>query len=126
MLIDVLMDLAYGPHGERNMLDLYVPHESAPPHPVVVCIHGGGWANGSRNAYGWLVAPLAARGMAAALMTYRFAPDWRCPAGLRGPGPSTSSARGICCWPGWSPAPGWARPSTWPDGAHRPGCPPTS
>ncbi len=34
----------------RNRLDIYLPHGSSPsPRPVVMFIHGGGWANGSKN-----------------------------------------------------------------------------
>jgi acetyl esterase/lipase len=77
-----LRDLAYGPHGERNLLDLYLPDESASPRPLVVCIHGGGWAGGGKEAYEWMGRSLAGHGFAAASITYRFWPQWLCPAAM--------------------------------------------
>jgi acetyl esterase/lipase len=77
--VKVLKDLAYGPH-ERNRLDLYLPEAGAGPRALVVCIHGGGWAGGDKSRYRWLGEAFAARGYAAASVTYRFAPKFRSPA----------------------------------------------
>jgi acetyl esterase/lipase len=78
--IKIINDVAYGAHGARNSLDLYLPDAEAGPHPMVICIHGGGWAGGDKKAYAWLGEALAQRGFAAASITYRFAPEWRAPA----------------------------------------------
>jgi acetyl esterase/lipase len=77
--VKVLKDLAYGPH-DRNRLDLYLPEKATAPRALVVCIHGGGWAGGDKSRYQWLGEALAAKGFAAASVTYRFAPQWRSPA----------------------------------------------
>lgn len=73
--------VAYGPHA-RHVMDLYLPEAGpgAPPRPLVVCIHGGGWAGGDKRVYAWLGEALAQRGYAAASVTYRFAPAFRAPA----------------------------------------------
>ena len=78
----VLRDIAYGPHGPRNMLDVYLPEGGTATRPLVVCIHGGGWRGGDKAAFGWIAERLAARGFVAASITYRFWPDWPCPAAI--------------------------------------------
>ena len=78
-------DLAYGPHGQRNLLDLYLPAagpNGAPPPPLVLCIHGGGWRGGDKRAFRWMGEDLARRGFAAASLTYRFWPEAPFPAQL--------------------------------------------
>ena len=77
-----IRDLSYGPHGERNLLDLYLPEGPALPRPVVVCIHGGGWEGGDKEVYAWMGKSLANRGFAVASITYRFWPQWPCPAAI--------------------------------------------
>jgi acetyl esterase/lipase len=77
--IRIIRDVPYGPHA-RNVLDLYLPEAGRAPRPLVICIHGGGWAAGDKKIYGWLAEGLAREGFAAVSITYRFAPDWRAPA----------------------------------------------
>ena len=76
--VKVIPDVSYGPDA-RNVMDLYLPEGGPTPRPVVVCIHGGGWAGGDKRVYGWLADALARRGYAAASVTYRFAPGSRAP-----------------------------------------------
>jgi acetyl esterase/lipase len=45
-IMRVLKDLAYGPHGERNLLDLYLPERVKGLRPLVALLHGGGWHQG--------------------------------------------------------------------------------
>jgi acetyl esterase/lipase len=78
----VIADLSYGPYGERNLFDLYLPECSEGPFPTVICIHGGGWKGGSKEGYRWMAQDLAGHGLAAASITYRFWPEWRCPAAI--------------------------------------------
>ena len=42
-------NVAYGTH-ERQVLDFWKA-ESDKPTPLVLCIHGGGWNNGSKEGY---------------------------------------------------------------------------
>ena len=79
--VGVVRDVSYGPDA-RNVMDLYLPDgaPAARPRPLVVFIHGGGWAGGDKKVYAWLAEALAKRGYAAASITYRFAPAWHAPA----------------------------------------------
>lgn len=63
-------DLRYGPHEERNVLDLYVPKSDA-PLPLIIWVHGGGWQNGSKNP-GNPAMRLLTRGYAVAAINYRL------------------------------------------------------
>jgi len=80
--MEVVTDVPYGLHGERNLLDLYLPDESSSPRPLVICIHGGGWSGGGKEAYAWMGESLVSNGFAAASVTYRFWPQWLCPAAI--------------------------------------------
>ena len=77
--VRVLPDVSYG-SDTRNVMDLYLPEGGPTPRPMVLCIHGGGWAGGDKKVYAWLAEELARRGYAAASVTYRFAPAHRAPA----------------------------------------------
>ena len=77
----VLVDVPYGPHGERNWMDVYLP-EGAGRRPLVVGIHGGGWTGGNLESYTLRSKTLARRGFVAATVTYRFWPDAPCPAAI--------------------------------------------
>ena len=76
--VDVKHDVAYGP-DERHRLDLYLPKGEG-PRPLIVCVHGGGWAGGDKARYRWMGEAFARAGFAAASITYRFAPKSRAPA----------------------------------------------
>ena len=79
--VKVIKDVSYGPHA-RNVMDLYLPQEKegAPPRPLILCIHGGGWAGGDKRVYAWMGEAFARKGFAAASITYRFAPAATAPA----------------------------------------------
>src|SRR5581483_402137 len=63
-------DLRYGPHTERNTLDLIVPKSDAPV-PLIVWVHGGAWQGGSKAGNNPAFA-LLARGYAVAAINYRL------------------------------------------------------
>jgi acetyl esterase/lipase len=71
-------DLEYGPHGERNMLDLFVPKADGPV-PLIIWVHGGGWQNGSKNG-GNPAMPLLEKGYAVAAINYRLSAAAKFPA----------------------------------------------
>jgi len=84
-------DLTYSTlNGYRRLtLDLYLPPDApAARHPVVMYIHGGGWAGGSpRNAgafENWpeVLASIAAHGYVVASIEYRFSREAPYPAAL--------------------------------------------
>lgn len=61
--------------------DLYLPQKSG-PHPVVLMVHGGGWANRSRYDMTGISRKLARHGYAVFNVNYRFAPRYIYPAQL--------------------------------------------
>jgi acetyl esterase/lipase len=68
--VQVHRDLAYGPHQERNTLDVYVP-KTDKPLPLLVWIHGGGWQAGSKDGRNPAVM-LLKRGYVVASINYRL------------------------------------------------------
>jgi len=77
-----LINLKYGPHGERNALDLFLPDNPSGAVPLVLCIHGGGWCGGSKEGLRWVARRIVEEGLAAASITYRFWPDWPAPTAM--------------------------------------------
>jgi acetyl esterase/lipase len=69
--VEILRDLEYARVGDKPLLlDLYRPANRPGPLPVIVGIHGGGWAGGSKaGAQG---AWLARHGYAVAVINYRL------------------------------------------------------
>ena len=61
--------------------DLYLPQRRG-PLPVVLMVHGGGWANRSREDMDDISEELANRGYAVLNLSYRFAPGFTYPAQL--------------------------------------------
>jgi acetyl esterase/lipase len=66
-------DLVYVASGhERQKLDLFVPQNAAQPLPVIIWVHGGGWANGDKSGVPPLRQGYAERGYAIASVNYRL------------------------------------------------------
>jgi len=61
--------------------DLYLPGKRG-PHPVVLVIHGGGWANRSRDDMAGISRKLTRHGYAVLNVNYRLAPRYTYPAQL--------------------------------------------
>jgi acetyl esterase/lipase len=72
-------NLAYGPYGGRNRLDLYLPPGAKGPLPLIIWIHGGAWLGGSKDE-GNPALPLLGRGYAVASINYRLSQQARFPA----------------------------------------------
>jgi len=69
-------DLAYVANGHaRQKLDLYIPEKSSEPLPLIIWIHGGGWAAGSKDQCQPLRNGYAERGYAVASIGYRLSGD---------------------------------------------------
>jgi acetyl esterase/lipase len=66
-------DLAYGEHG-RQRLDVFRP-AGAGSAPLVILVHGGGWAGGCKEQYWRTCLPLAEAGIASASIGYRLLPE---------------------------------------------------
>ena len=58
------------------------PTANTSPLPVVICIHGGGWAAGNKDDMLQMCYGLAALGYAAVTVEYRFAPKFNYPTQL--------------------------------------------
>jgi acetyl esterase/lipase len=72
--VQVLRDLEYVQGGHaRNRLDLYLPEKADRPLPVIVWVHGGGWAAGDKT--NGPAFRFAAKGYAVASINYRFSQD---------------------------------------------------
>jgi acetyl esterase/lipase len=67
-----IIDFAYGKDSERQKMDFWRAR-SPSPTPVVVMIHGGGWAGGDKTAYGdQQIRPYLKNGISVARINYRF------------------------------------------------------
>ena len=66
--------------GVQLTLDLAIPDPAPRAHPVIVCLHGGGWSMGSKSSFKKYLPQFAARGYAAAAIQYRLAPEHQFPA----------------------------------------------
>ena len=75
-------DIEYAHHGDVCLrLDLLVP-QSPPPHPVLVYLHGGAFAIGSKRTHRALAAAYASRGYLVCNVDYRLAPEHPFPAAI--------------------------------------------
>lgn len=74
--------IVYATYGDREMqLDLYRPKIAGDQKlPAIVCIHGGGWWQGTRQNHGRIAQALAARGFVAATISYRLSGEAPFPA----------------------------------------------
>lgn len=65
-------NLSYGSH-ERQVLDLYLPKETADTTGLVLCIHGGAWIGGDKSAYTDDAKDICKKyNIAAATINYRY------------------------------------------------------
>ena len=80
--IEVESDIAYGPHGEANRLDIYRPIHRPGPWPVVFYVHGGAFHLLSKDTH-WLMGLVFARfGYLVVNISYRLAPRHPYPAAI--------------------------------------------
>ena len=79
----VIRDIVYSEAGWPQALraDLYLPQRRG-ALPVVLMVHGGGWANRSHDDMDDISEELAYRGYAVLNLSYRFAPRFTYPAQL--------------------------------------------
>ncbi len=74
--VEVTKNVPYVPeHGKRGMLDVYQPAGEVSDAPVLLQIHGGGWATGSKDQQGLpLMRHMASHGWVCFAINYRLAP----------------------------------------------------
>jgi len=75
-------NISYGAFGQDNLLDVYLPRDTATPLPTIVSIHGGGYVYGSKEVYRRFGMDMAKRGFAFVNFNYRLAPKWKFPTPL--------------------------------------------
>ncbi|MDP3071948.1 MAG: SMP-30/gluconolactonase/LRE family protein [Opitutaceae bacterium] len=76
--------LTYARYGARELqLDLHRPKEHAQPLPAIICLHGGGWFQGTRGGMTRFAQALAARGFVAVTMSYRLSGEAKFPAAIQ-------------------------------------------
>ena len=81
--VEVLADLAYGPHP-RHRVDVFRPspaRDGAHDAPVLVFLHGGGFVRGDKSMRANIGYWGARQGFVVALPNYRLAPEARWPSG---------------------------------------------
>lgn len=66
--------VAYGPLPAQR-LDVYTPQGAKPDAPVIVFFHGGGWAIGNKDEYGFIGQSLASAGFLVVIPDYRLHPE---------------------------------------------------
>ncbi|MDN4610362.1 alpha/beta hydrolase [Arthrobacter burdickii] len=78
--VTVREDTAAGAAG-RIPVRVYRPAGLARPLPLVILMHGGGWATGTLDTYDWLASSMAQQAQAVVVsLDYRLAPTHRWPA----------------------------------------------
>ncbi len=75
-----LADVAYARASPAQVLDLWLPPGGRRPHPLVVFVHGGGFAGGDKRAAEPKVPGLLQAGYAVASIDYRLSGEARFPA----------------------------------------------
>ena len=74
---------SYGPGGEENLYDVYLPADGpVRPRPTVVFVHGGSWEIGDKVEYVDEAVQVAQRGWTAVSLNYRRTPTAPWPAPL--------------------------------------------
>jgi arylsulfatase A-like enzyme/acetyl esterase/lipase len=82
--LDVKLGVTYARYGDRTLeMDVYRPRGAWGELPAVVCIHGGGWAKGTRASHEKVAQGLAARGYVAATISYRLSGEAAFPAAIQ-------------------------------------------
>lgn len=71
--------MVYGKYELPLRMNIVRPATTAEDSPLVICIHGGGWAAGNKNDMQEMCNGLAALGYVAVSVEYRFAPTFRYP-----------------------------------------------
>lgn len=80
--VTAFKDIPYGEFGDWNLLDLYMPKDSAQKSPVIISVHGGAFVYGQKETYKFYLMSLAQRGFAVVNFNYRLAPEYKFPAVL--------------------------------------------
>lgn len=81
--VAVVRDVAYTSSGrDHHLLDVYIPTRAAKPLPVVMYVHGGGFAILSKDTHRVMAMAIARRGYLVFNINYRLGPIHTFPAPL--------------------------------------------
>lgn len=72
-------NLSYG-NDPRQVLDVYTPRHVKPKESLIVFVHGGSWANGSKDDYLFVGEAFTALGYVTVIPNYRLYPQVKFPA----------------------------------------------
>lgn len=82
--IEMHKGLTFAKYGDLEMqLDLYKPKVVVGKLPAILCIHGGGWFKGTREAMANSAKAFAANGYVAAAISYRLSDAAKFPANIQ-------------------------------------------
>jgi acetyl esterase/lipase len=80
--VNRLTDIRYGEAaGNANLLDVYLPEKIDHPRPLIVWVHGGGWAGGDKNFCPAVAA--VSQGFVVASINYRLTSEAIYPAQIQ-------------------------------------------
>lgn len=79
--VEQVVEASTGPHSQQRLL-VYRGEEAAEPLPVLVFFHGGSWAHGDPQHYGFAARSFAEEGFVVVLGGYRLGEAGRYPAML--------------------------------------------
>lgn len=81
--LNAKLDVTYARYGDRTLeMDIYRPKDAWGELPAIVCVHGGGWAKGTRANHAKVAQALAARGYVTATISYRLSGEAPFPAAI--------------------------------------------
>jgi acetyl esterase/lipase len=98
------LNVPYGSHIKQRV-DIYLPDRDPRDCPILVFLHGGGWAEGHRAHGGYMAIPYAARGIVTVVAGYRLLTD-----GARYPEPA-NDVRQLLVWLNEHAAPRFGNPA---------------
>ncbi|MFT5300715.1 MAG: arylsulfatase A [Mariniblastus sp.] len=82
--LDEKLDVTYARYEDRTLeMDIYRPQAAWGELPAIVCIHGGGWAKGSKINHRKVAQALAAQGFVTASISYRLSGEAPFPAQIQ-------------------------------------------
>jgi len=72
-------DIVYDPEDPDGRLDVFRPSDASDRLPTIVCVHGGGFVNGTKEMLDDYLAVLASHGFTTVSVEYTKAPEARYP-----------------------------------------------
>lgn len=67
-----VLDIPYGPHGDKNQLDLFLPAQK--PFATIFLTYGGGWHSGSRKSMTPIAEKFQKLGYGCVIISHRLTP----------------------------------------------------